>query len=284
MTRNAYTLDGIPLTDENLDYFVDKASGIRIMPAKRAVSLQYPGFDGEAWMAGLTYDPGAVSIIMRVYGTDHQSFMQNLEFIRGLFTQRYKKLKLVHHYAEDGSDNRVAIVQFNESHETPVLPGASSGTAEFIGTVSSTFWRSETTFTDVVPIVTTATSESSLPSLSGSNAPITDALIRVKGGFSELTIGDAVSGHTIRIATTLTSTEYIVIDTSAWTARKVTTDTWSGGTVVDTVCTPSRGAGPMLTFEPALMGPGSFAYRITTAGANLTGSPQVEVRAKKSYL
>lgn len=282
MARNAYTLDGVPLMHPQLDYFPDKSSGVRILPAKRSSSLVYPTRDGEASQYGQAYEAGSVAITMNVYGADHESFMQNVEFLRGLFGQRHKLLELRHHYREDGTNDRIAMVQFNASSEVGIKAGARSGTMDFFATIPGTFWRSANTITDVVPVTTSTLSEATLSGLSGSNAPITDALIRVKGQFSELTIKDVVSGHTLHVTFGLAANEYLIIDTSSWTARKVTTNTWDGGVAQDSLVTSSRGSGPMFTLEPMILN-NAFVYRIATSGATLSGA-QVEVRAKKSYL
>lgn len=284
MARSAYTLDGVNLVHPQLKYFPERKSGVRVIPAKSSPNIEYPSYDGEAYLPGATYDPGAVGIKMYVKGTTHEEFMTNFEFINGLFMQRHKLLTLRHDYNEAGTNARFAEVQFLSGSEPEwVGPGANAALIDYVATIPGVFWRSQNTIDNVTPAITTAVVERELSALSGGNAPIYDSLIRVKGAFSSLTIVESATGHTITVNTSLTATEYIIIDTANWTARKVTTDTWTGGTVVDHLVTSSRGQGSMISLEPMISG-GALKYFLKLSATAPSGSPNLTVRARKSYL
>lgn len=282
MARNAYTLDGVPLVHPQLNYFPEKRTGVRVIPAKISPNIAYPSFDGEAFLPEGTFEPGGVAIKMYVKGATHEAFMTNLEFLNGLFLQRHKVLSLRHDYNEAGTNPRFADVTFNAGSE-PELLGPNAALVDYVGTIPSVFWRSQNTVDHTTPAVTTTATERELSALSGGNAPIYDSLIRVKGAFSSLTIVESTTNHTLTINTSLAATEYIIIDTANWTARKVTTDTWTGGTNVDHLVTSSRGQGSMISLEPRISA-GALKYFIKVSATGPSGSPVVTVRARKSYL
>lgn len=302
MTRNAYTLDGVDLTDPKRMYFANQDTGIRVLPARRSASLTFPGSSGESFSPGEAWDSGSIAIRMNVWGNDHEDFMENVEFVRGLFAQRSRLLPLVHHYKENGHKDRIAEVTFATSSDIKLLgDGAKSGILDFVGTLPKVFWRSVDTFTDVITLTSTTPVQTTLPQLSGGNAPLTDALIRIQGptqgGSYGPAITDPVSGHTIRLQTItggLSSSEYVIIDTAGWRSVKVSADTWDMNHATaqsyDFNIVMSRGVGPMLTFEPRkTFEKRGFEYAITVtpswAGGALGAYPtKVEVRAQRSYL
>jgi hypothetical protein len=284
MARNTYTLDGIPLTDAAGRWFLERDSGLRLIPAKRSTSLSYPGLDGESFVKGSTFLPGGVRIVMHVEGTDHADFMANVEYINNLFLQRHKLLELRHDYNVSGSISRHAFVKFISNSEIQTYgQGMKAGTIEYIATVPGVFWRSITQTTQALPAVTTTPTTVTVTNLTGGNAPVEDSLIRVKGAFTTLTLVDVTTGDQLLINTPLAATEYIIIDPILWTGRKVTSDTWSGGTNVDALVISNRGSGSMFSMEPSLSGT-SFLYRITQSAIAPASSPVVEIRAKKAYL
>jgi len=284
MPRNAYTLDGVPLVDPAGRFFPEKKTGIRVVPAKLSPNISYPSFDGDAFLPGGAYVPGSIGINMYIRGNTHEEFMQNFEFVNGLFLQRSRVLTLRHDYNEAGTNPRFADVSFS-SGATPELftNGARAAIVPYIGDLPGVFWRNAAPVDSVTSAITTTETQIELLALAGGNAPVHDSLIRVKGAFSSLTLKCAVTGHTISINTSLAATEYIIIDTAWWTARKVTTDTWTGGTNVDSLVTSSRGQGTMISFEPMISG-GALKYFIKASATGPSGSPNITVRGYKHYL
>lgn len=282
MARNDYTLDGVMLTDPAGRWFPERSTGIRVIPARRSTNLQYPGVDGERFIPGASFEPGMVMIRLYIEGATHEQFMANYEFITGILAQRHKTLELVHQYDAAGLVTRHAQVTFPDSSE-PALDGPLRAMLDLNGSVAGAFWRSKLSTDSTTPAVTTVGTNRTLAELAGGNAPIMDALIRVKGAFSTLAVEDPVSGSRLTFNAALTATEYIIVDTQNWTARKVTTDTWTGGAEVDVQVTSNRGRGSMFELAPSIVS-GAFAYQVKVWASNPASSPTVTVRAKKSYL
>jgi len=282
MARNAYTLDGVPLVHPQLKYYPVQGTGIRVLPAKAMPSIGAPGSDGERFLPGAIYAPGSVKISMFVKGATHEELMTNLEFLNGLFLQRHKALELRHDYNIAGTNSRHAFVTFMTGTEPKLMNQNTQAVVDFIGTIPGVFWRSLNTIDVQSPTTTTTATEIELSALSGGNAPITDALIRIKGGFGGYQLWDSTTGHSLSVNMSLTSSQWIIIDTVKWTGSVVSTDTWEGGTRVDQFISSSRGGGPMLTFEPQISG-GALKYFMKHQATNPV-SPSVIIRAKKSFL
>lgn len=284
MARNAYTLDGVPLTHPQLKYFPEKGTGVRVLPAKRTASITYPGVDGETFETGAPFVPGAVSIRMYVEGTDHEDFMANLEFVNGLFLQRHKLLELRHDYNEAGTNSRHAFVTFSSSAEPSLMDGgAKKATIQYNGTIPGAFWRSSAFVTHTSPATTITPTQIELTALAGGNAPITDALIQVKGAFSAFTITEPTSGDSVTLSFAATATQYFLIDTAKWRVYNTTANSWVPGTEIATGWTCNRGRGSMISFEPKVSS-GALKYYLTHSATNPSSSPNVTVRAKKSFL
>lgn len=281
MSRNDYTLDGVALFDPAGRWFPERSTGIRVYPARRSTNLMYPGVDGEVFNPGARFESGSVSINLYIEGSTHEEMMENIEFINGVIGQRHKALDLIHHYST--SQDRHAKVEFMESYE-PKLYSPLKALLQLRASVLNTFWRSPVASDTTSGAIGTGLGVTDLINLSGGNAPVSDALIRVKGAFSELVLVDPVSGSTLQIKTPLTATQYIIIDTANWTARKVTTNTWEGGTVVDSLVVSNRGYGSMFEIAPSRYNSTSLNYQLQAKATNPSSSPVATVRAKKSYL
>lgn len=274
-----YSLDGLLLDDAAGRWFLEKETGVRIMPARTSSGAQFPGRDGVPASLGSNFDPGAVSLSLYVGGDDHAEMMAAWEFLAGVLGQRHRLMPLVHDYGN--GQRRQALVEILASSE-PSLVSHQDALVEVACQVPGVFWRSLASTDTTVPV--TATSATSvLGFLAGSTGPINDSIIRVRGGSTGLVITDPVSGDSLTVTAPLASTEYLVIDCAKWTARKVTTDTWSGGTDMSQYVVSNRGMGPMFTLNPDFS-TGAGRIRLTVRGTNPSGSPAVTVRAKSSYL
>lgn len=277
--QHFYTLDGLPLNDPQGRWTLEKGTGLRIIPARTSSGAALPGRDGVLPSLGSTFEPGAVGIRVAVLGDDYGSMLSTTEFLSGVIGQRHKLLSLVHDYGN--GQKREALVEVTAS-TTPELVAFRNAIIDIQCSVPGSFWRDEAT-TDSSASITAGTTATTLTGLTGTTAPIGDALIRVKGGFSSAYVEDVVTGDRVTINTAIPASEYVVIDAAAWTARRVTSDTWSGGSNIITSVVSNRGSGPMIRFEPDFA-TGAGRIRVRAVGTGLTGSPQVIMRVKRSFL
>jgi hypothetical protein len=281
MAINNYTLDGVKLLDPQLRWFPDKSTGVRVHPARRAGRIYYPGVDGEFSVRGASYEPGGVTINLHVRGKTHKEFMENKEFIDGLVGQRHKLLPLEHSYNGTTID-RVADVEIVATIEPSLIhnkPLSALFTIPCV--VPGAFWRSPDTITTPIYNAVATDTTHTLPNMG--NAPINDALIRVKGAFSAIWILDPVSRSKVFVNASVAANEYVIIDPKNWSAIKTTSTSWTAtGSNFSQFVESNNGFGEMWSLEPDVSS-GAMRYRIITNATNPVG-PTVEIRARKSYL
>lgn len=287
---NQYTLDGVKLRDPALRWHPNRETGIRVVPARRVPDQAFPGVDGSNFIPGASYNPGSIALALDVRGTDYRSFRENLELITAVIAQRHKLLDLRDHYDNNATNDRIAQVSLASSVE-PVMTSNKSAIITAVMSVPKAFWRSASTYDAATPQVTNTASTHTLTGFTGGNAPIDDMLIRIRGGaFSSMTIKDPAGGRQLNINTALLATETMLIDPANWKAIIVSgtsTDTWSmnQGRNVSANVEPNVGYGSMLLIEPSLNSLATaFNYNVTVAGTNVSGSPTVTFRARRSYL
>lgn len=284
---NQYTLDGVPLKDPTLKWHPTRETGIRILPARRQAEQRFPGVDGLNFIPGAPYDPGSVGISLQVTGNTYKAFRENVEFITGLFAQRHKVLELREHYDTVAANDRIAGVTLAASVE-PVMIDRQTARVGAVFSVPQTFWQSGANYTGEVTSVTNSMQSPVITQLAGGNAPVDDMYFRIRGGtFGSMIIEDPVTGNKLNINTGLAAGQTLLIDPKNWNAITTTAtgDTWSvsGGNNVSGLIVPNKGYGSMFSVEPARVGM-AFAYSVRVWGTNVTGTPTLEIRAKKSYL
>lgn len=287
MAINNYILDGIPLMDDQGRWFMEKTTGVRIFPAKRGRNLTYPGLDGETFISGATYEPGGVRISLYVKGATHGEFMENLEFWAGVLGQRSRLLPLVHTYSgqPDPGADRVAGVEIISTIEPLLINNRPlHALLEIPCRIPGVFWRSVNDITSPALAAGSAWRVHTLPHLG--NAPVNDAIIQIRGGFSQLDFRDEVTHNQITIFKSIPSTNYVTIDTKNWIVRQHTSnpnfDTFNG-TDISANVQSSKGRGTMWSVEPEFS-LGTSRHRIGMSVINPSGSPSVQIRARKSFL
>ncbi|GGJ55669.1 phage tail family protein [Glutamicibacter ardleyensis] len=272
-----YTVDGLGPEGAGWLLFIT-GSGIRGTSGRVGGLLELPGMDGGIPQMGAPFMPGTLTLRYRILVSTHEEFMAIIEKFNGVFGQRRKLLPITHAYS--GSVSRM---NYGTVLETIVPEPVSNDYAYYQVTLTlpEPFWRSPLTYTIPTPALTETLTAQILTNLDGTG-PINDALIRVKGAFSTAVVEDYVTGDRITVNTPLTATQYVVIDCANWTARRVTTDTWTGGTDISALVSSNKGRGPMLTLEPDNV-INAGRYRLRVQATNPASSPVAEVRARKSY-
>lgn len=287
---NQYTLDGVALRDPQLKWYTDRSTGVRVIPARRVPEQRFPGVDGQIHITDQPYDAGAVSMRIRVTGRDWDDMRINLEFLTALITQRSKLMELREHFKSSSYDDRVAMVTLAGSVE-PVITSKRTSYIDVIFSIPGTFWRSANDIlANITEAITTTPTTRELTAWRGGNAPIDDMLIRVAGGaFSSLVLTDEATGNELRVNTAITSSQRLLIDPVNWKAviQSNTGDVWTTttGTDVSGLVVPNRGYGSMFLMEPILDTQSRLStYRVRVSGTNISGTPRVTMRAKRSYL
>lgn len=278
-----YRLDGITLDEGNGQFYVDNTTGVRVLPARRTNGLSLPGRDGMTPSSMPGFEPGMLALSIIVKGSTHQVFMANLEYLYGILGQR-KLLELAHLH-DSGGEPRYLDVEVMSSAE-PEMLNHRTARVRVILSAPYTFWRDAATV-DSTLALTASPVTGVLTAHAGTTATVPDSVIRVKGAISAAALTDVLTGDTLTITAALTATEYLIIDTTKWVTRKVTSDTWNGygagSSDVSSVVESSRGSGNMLPLHPDFSG-GAGRLRLTVSATNPASSPTVAVRARRSFL
>lgn len=275
-----YTLDGLPLNDATNRWYLNDNTSLRIMPGRMASGASIPGMDGVLPSLRSTFDPGAVAISLTVRSASHGVMMAGLELLYGVLGQRHKLMPLVHDYGN--GQVREAMVEVI-SDISPERLTQELSRLPVVLRVPGAFWRDQATV-DATAALGNSPATGVLTNLAGTTGPITDSLIQIRGAFTSATLTDPVSGDSITIGGGATGTEYVVLDTGNWIARKHTSNSWSttAGSNWITNVTSNRGSGPMMSLNPDFS-TGAGRVQLTTTGAGTSGA-LVTVRAKRSFL
>ncbi|MEV6154912.1 hypothetical protein AB0L53_31685 [Nonomuraea sp. NPDC052129] len=259
---------------------------MRVSVTGRAGELPIVGLDHEATSFSLTFAvTGATPA-----GTDggYPQMEINLEALTALLGVRNRLMSLRY---QAGPVVRVADVTVTAASDPEIIVGAARARLTVVVEVPKVYWRDETISTWAG---SANASDQVVTTLAGSTAPITDALIRVTGPATNITVRDVASGGSVGLLTSgsnsLTAGQRLLIDADAQQAALVTTDTWDVATgtnrtgVISVFGQGSANRWIHLTPAMAVGDPFSRAVLISCTATGTTAASALEVRARRSYL
>ncbi|SEU46631.1 hypothetical protein [Nonomuraea wenchangensis] len=291
----SYTLDGVPLDHPAGCWKLKKGTQRRPLPGARAVRVSVPGRAGELPITGLDHEITSFSLVFTVTGATPTGgdggFAQletNLEALAAMLGVRHRLMSLRY---QAGAIVRVADVTVVAASEPELRVGAARARLTAVVEVPGVYWRDETTATWQGAA---NTADQPIATLAGSTAPVTDALIRVTGPATNITVRDVATQGAVGLlaagANSITASERLLIDAAAMRAAIVTTDTWdlAGGTdrtgVISVFGPGSASRWIHLTPAMAVGDPFSRAVLISCTATGTTAASKLEVRARRSYL
>jgi hypothetical protein len=291
----SYTLDGVALDHPAGCWRLKRGTQRRPFPGARAVRVSVTGRAGELPIVGLDHEATSFSLTFAVTGatpagTDggYPQMETNLEALTALLGVRNRLMSLRY---EAGPIVRVADVTITAATDPEISVGAARARLTVVVEVPGVYWRSDTVTTWAGAA---NTASQVVTTLAGSTAPITDALIRVTGPATNITITDVASGGSVGLLTsgsnTLSASQRLLIDANAMRAALVTTDTWdmtagSDRTGVISVFGPfSANRWLHLTPAMAVQDPFSRAVLISCTASGTGAASGLEIRARHSYL
>ncbi|MEU6789965.1 hypothetical protein ABZ912_63230 [Nonomuraea angiospora] len=291
----SYTLDGVALDHPAGCWRLKRGTQRRPLPGARAVRVSVTGRAGELPIVGLDHEATSFSLTFVVTGATPAGadggFPQmetNLEALTALLGVR-NRLMVMRYQA--GPIVRVADVTVTAASEPEINTGAARARFSVVVEVPGVYWRDEA----VTAWAGNANaSDQVITTLAGSTAPITDALIRVTGPATNITVKDVASQGAVGLLTSgsnsLTAGQRLLIDAAAMRAALVTTDTWDLTTGTDRTGVISV-FGPFsanrwihLTPAMAVGDPFSRAVLISCTASSTTAASALEVRARRAYL
>lgn len=151
--------------------------------------------------------------------------------------------------------------------------------------VPGVFFR--TASVDSTPEVVTSPEVVTLAALGAGTAPVTDAVLRIRGAGSAFSVVDAITGTGISWSgTALTGSEYLFINMASLTARRSTSSTaWASGGTDASGGLSYPAVGPLQIWpRMAAADPAARAARVTVTGTGFDATTALTVRAAPAYL
>lgn len=304
-------VDGVPMRDPQNKWGIDYTRSGMIADLSRALLSDPPyGFHGDPANNSQEafFGTGREVWVLNVLGDTTDEHKQALRGLLGLFQQQtLPVLGAPQRSPLNGGSARVGQT-FNVAADlvtradfrlmaSPAIERISESTARVTFTVENrrAFWMSNLYYTSSAVTFSSGTITTALDStLSDSNAPVTDGLIRIKGPIAangSVTIqdrGNAFRSVTFSAgATAIAATEYIVIDMATLAARKQTSAVWTMTTGTDVgalITTSSDGAFYLSPAKGANWPAGPYSYTVTAIAVGQTTATAIDFQLRRSYL
>jgi hypothetical protein len=290
-TDFTYIVNGIDLDTTLGSPFLTIETSWRTPVTARRNPLVVPGRHGNIARQTLReFDESQFSIAVRVTGAASQSALESMVAkLMLLVTQPNTVVTRI-----SGNLTTSASAEFVSSNDKDFLVGRTD-TLIMLMAIPGVFWRQPASVGTALAFSANLTG-ALLPHLQGSSAPITDAVVRLKGPHTgAVSITDAATGTGLsQAATALTGSQYLYLDAArlrSWVSASDVQWTPAGTDVSQHLDYP--GAGPLQLWpvvEPAV-GDASFAaaseprVRISaTGGSGRTGDTSLAVYAGRSFL
>lgn len=282
-----YTVDGLP--PDSANWNLQAGTGFRSAPGSRANLMELPGMDGVIPDNSAPFMPGTLPLQYQLHATTHEELVAIINKFNGIFNKRRTPLTIQHTVGTTTLETKAQKTNpANIQLHTDTL---ATYTLEL--QILTPFWRSQLEIaSQAIPLTTTPT-EVVLTGWSGS-APVQDAKIRFKGGFSTATVKNPVTGDEIVISGALGDTAWLVVNAAMWKAVSSAslfwqTDEWWTGIAGNgnfASWSSNKGQGTAFGLEPydLVNSAGKYSLLVScTNPAAAPNAPTVEVRAKLSY-
>lgn len=263
-----YSIDGVPLDNSALGWVF------------RSGSQPYSGMEADIVSSRATGRDGAKNG-MSTYGSPTlklvvQTPLANLEALNALFRGHDLTLRKV------SDSSRLARITLVTSEPARFYPGSRLIDMAYYVQIDGAYWRGATQ-TTTAPVTLSSASVVVDNILPGISAPVQDAIIRVRGGFTNLRITDT-SGAWVTV-NSLNEGAYVRIDCATLRAWWTNSDTWEGGQETSGRC---DFGGPRDLFEITprwtSSNPASRAGRLTVETATRTTQARIEIRGRGAFL
>lgn len=254
-------------------------------PALRTDNVTVPGRHGTIRTPNKRYEEGQIVLPMWVKGSDDDEsnygrdiFYRNVDTLTQLFRPGAGLLTVVH-TLPDGSQRR-CFAECTEALNLTMTAGGAYPYATFSVAlrVPSVFWE------DVIPISVDLAPGfvGDVTVLSGTTAPIEDAVFKIYGPFTSCTVearyndGPMDDDLYFTYSGTIANGQSLTVDCSNWSL------TGNGGLVVDYTKMFHTGSSRFLTIAPGPVG-GSPQLKVTMVNS-VSGTSKVNLTARRKYL
>lgn len=275
-TQETYLIDGIYLDDPTWRWRLEKATKLPATANRRVTSLDLPYRDGVvAVRQGM--GTGQVGLSIACLDTPGTRGISAIDEAREALAALLRDARTL--TWRPGPDRSRSVEVTEVAVAEPDLRGRRAAVLSAALTVQPFWWEGDPQLT-AAQVIAAGTVE--FPEMAGCTGRIQDAIVRITGPFSSLTLTDPGSGTGATLSTALPAATYLYLDVSAFTAwTSGSASAWSGGTP-QAVDFPA--AGPLEVW-PVLAGdPMSMPVRLQVAGAGFSGASQIAIRSRRWFL
>lgn len=283
------SIDGVRL--DTLAWGIE-ASSLRI-GGLRSADVVLAGLDGVVPSLTESREPSSYSLSMFVRGTDEDGlvpggrqpfglFVENLANLLHLFT-RAGSLLDVREVVDEAGTVRQFYGKATESLEPEMELGA-VGRFRVVIDNPGVWWQDVATqdWSVTNPALGTPLVVSTL---TGSSAPVDDAVVAVKGPWVNPSVMDVTTGNLVRLGATLGASDVWRVNVGTWTSQvgALTVASADSAGLDRNVVTESTGAYPrLLRLAPARVS-GQRQVRIQVGGSGTSSASTVTIRARRKH-
>lgn len=277
-----YALEGFPLHQPANGYQLMEGTEFASQIAPRRVNIVVPNAHGEipAWNDPL--DSTELALRVRITGDGPEDLRERWEILRSLTgTGGNRPLVLTRTH---GTQQVRALVQLSSMDVPDFWCAAGIVQTTMLMHNPSGRWQEED---PVEQELLTDGEPQQVDFAAESTAPITDALVRVKGPVSYLEFSDADNNTGFQWTTpdsALGPSEYLLVDCGAYTAWRNDDDGWDTRetNVTDGLVTTGNGMLSLVrVYDPMI---GQFANTVSTDLFGHDGSTELYIRGKRTYI
>lgn len=269
-----WSMNGVLLNDPGRGWSLQRGSTYRAPVTARRVVVNIPGRAGDI-IAGLTGDVEAPTVtlewlVQRPTVAALTTACDDLALL--LSTPGATLARTITDGPASPVDAVVSLVSMSGQDGLTVAPGIASCRVTAQLSLPGAYWRG--------PATDVALPGGLAPVLTGSTAPIRDAVVRVSGPMSAITVRDSVSGSSITWSGALTAGQYAFIDVGRLTLSKGGDPSAWGAQGSDSAEIDYGSAGALRITPIATAGTPRTASVTTT----IVGSGSVMARVRPAYL
>jgi len=284
-STHAVTVEGVRL--DTLAYNIETKTGWDLGQTARGSNSEVPGKDGELWTPNKREAAGRFALQMWVAGTDvdgvpgsdgYMTFRQNLDMLRTIFGKRHKLLTVTLAYGGTVG-TREFLGEVVQAYDPTMLGSGRAGRFTVLFNVPDVYWRD--TADQNYDLTNATVGQKTLTAFAGATANMRDLIVVFDGPWTNPSIVDDATGHTLSYSGTIGSGTQWNVDTTAHTSRTGSSIAFTANGTQAMLATSRSGA-----HAPGLFGltpNGSTAPTVTIGGSGTSTGSRVRIRGRRKY-
>lgn len=276
-----YTIEGFNLHQPELGFYLLEGSSYASEISPRRVNLEVPGVHGEIPQWNDPLSSTNVVFNVRVREANPESLRQKWQYLRALMRTGNNNPVTVRRL--ESGQVLSAQMQLLSMSEPDFYCAAGMVTTTIMLHNPSGRWSAINTTEQELAIPGT---DQILTAAAASSGPITDALVRVRGPVSSITMRDNTNdtGFQWQLSPTISSGQYLLVDCGSFTAWRNTSDDWEqrGSDVSSGLRTTGNGMLSLVSLPSFVVGNNSSSVTVSAAGTS--SNTELHVLARQTHI